>query len=485
MLYRFGLFGLACWLLAFWGTMMSIPVLAQQSVVADFYSFPHPENDTSQGLFTLSVPANALNYEEEEGKFSGGFNYQLELFHDSVRTHLMKDTIPLKSLPEEASAYIINVLRRLDLPRTAYLWRLQLQDQLSGEQMSATGEMQVNHIEKKGALGSTIFLEKAIKTKTKGADVRQGYQLLIINDDFFPPERQRVGLYNEWVSQDTLTQFFAQYELFNSQDELVYQHLQALPKQKVVPLLHVLPLDSFPSGDYLLQIAVNQGGADQVLDQSRKAFSLSNPAKDEDLRVHKRESFEEMLDSIKTDRLVFLMQNMTVIGTDRESATLESVSSLERSVMENYFLEFWQRRNKENPGKPFGVFLERVNTVEKRYAMGERPGYLSERGRVFLQNGPPDQVFDQYTDTKRSAMDQNKLYPYEIWKYWHLDKWSQSNVEYVFLQGELGNSYRLVHSDARGEYHNPEWRKTLYKAHPNMDYTDPNDRQSAEDNWGW
>ena len=83
-----------------------------------------------------------------------------------------------------------------------------------------------------------------------------------------------------------------------------------------------------------------------------------------------------------------------------------------------------------------------------------RPGWQTDRGRVLLKYGPPDdeQVFLTETDK----------YPYIIWTYNRLG--NQSNVYFVFYDPDLGtNEFPLLHSTLKGEPYNANWRLQLMK----------------------
>jgi hypothetical protein len=82
------------------------------------------------------------------------------------------------------------------------------------------------------------------------------------------------------------------------------------------------------------------------------------------------------------------------------------------------------------------------------------PGYATDRGRVYLQYGPPNTMSDHYAEPS--------AYPYEIWHYYKLG--SQSNRKFVFYNPDLvSNDFVLLHSDAQGELPNSRWEMDLHK----------------------
>ena len=96
------------------------------------------------------------------------------------------------------------------------------------------------------------------------------------------------------------------------------------------------------------------------------------------------------------------------------------------------FIQFWQQRD-PTPGTPINEVMEEYyrrcyycNKVFGRY----RPGWQTDRGRIYILMGPPDQV-------ERHPFDSNAD-PYEIWFY------TKYNREFVFLDENGFGEYRLL-----------------------------------------
>ena len=112
--------------------------------------------------------------------------------------------------------------------------------------------------------------------------------------------------------------------------------------------------------------------------------------------------------------------------------------------------------------------------VQKFYASNFMAGFETDRGRVFLQYGPPSTITIRETSPSE--------YPYEIWVYDRIKNYS--NKRFVFYNPDLvNNGYRLLHSDMLGELQNYRWQQQLSKRNsPNQNIDDPNDGNM--DSWG-
>jgi hypothetical protein len=96
--------------------------------------------------------------------------------------------------------------------------------------------------------------------------------------------------------------------------------------------------------------------------------------------------------------------------------------------------------------------------VCKVFKCGKQAGYYTDRGRVYLQYGPPD--------SQQQVPNEPDSYPYEIWQYYRLKDPTngqfQTNKRFVFWNKDLdGSCFRLLHSDARGEVKDARWQMRL------------------------
>jgi GWxTD domain-containing protein len=121
--------------------------------------------------------------------------------------------------------------------------------------------------------------------------------------------------------------------------------------------------------------------------------------------------------------------------------------------LQDYFYGFWQRREKDNPEHAWLLYKAEVKKVQYNFGTPIKRGYQTDRGRVYLEYGPPNTRSTQYTEPS--------TYPYEIWQYYTL-KQTQRNKKFVFYSPDMVTSdFFLLHSDAIGEPNNPSWRIQL------------------------
>lgn len=138
-----------------------------------------------------------------------------------------------------------------------------------------------------------------------------------------------------------------------------------------------------------------------------------------------------------------------------ESLLLQKNDTLLASWIEG----FWERRAPLEPQAGFAFYRDRVVEVEREYATQALPGFATDRGRIYLQYGPP-------TLTEKRPFETD-AYPYEMWQYNVLESPNapyQINRIFVFANLTVGTKgYELIHSTALGEISNPRWQIVLQK----------------------
>ncbi len=99
------------------------------------------------------------------------------------------------------------------------------------------------------------------------------------------------------------------------------------------------------------------------------------------------------------------------------------------------FLDFWLERangNEEQANAMRAEFYRRVDYANQHLAGGFSQGWRSDRGRIFILYGAPDQV-ETHDNNFNSP-------PYQIWYYYNL------KLEFVFVDEFGTGEYRLVQS---------------------------------------
>ncbi|MFZ5517540.1 MAG: GWxTD domain-containing protein [Candidatus Zhuqueibacterota bacterium] len=137
------------------------------------------------------------------------------------------------------------------------------------------------------------------------------------------------------------------------------------------------------------------------------------------------------------------------IATKKEKDDFEKLSFEEKKI---FWRNFWQKRDLDLSTEinEFQIqYFDRVRKANKEFSVQKKEGWETDRGRVLILYGDPDEVelFPQLMETKA----------YEIWRYYGL----QGGIEFVFVSLRGGRDMRLVHSTAQNELFDSNWERWL------------------------
>ncbi len=231
--------------------------------------------------------------------------------------------------------------------------------------------------------------------------------------------------------------------------------------QAVNALQGGLDLSQVPSGRYSLELtlAVQDMDPSAFPKQSISFFRWNPGEANQYARLSVDPRWVELLG--EGENLRRALSALYPIASLTERITIESLSQKEAadSLRWRFSQQFWTKRYPTEALTQATAYSSRVDEVNKRFSSKAMPGYATDRGRIYLQYGPP-------TLAERRPYESD-AYPYEMWQYNTLDVPNtpyQINRIFIFGNFDLaGGNYELVHSSAIGEIQNPRWRIALQK----------------------
>ena len=205
---------------------------------------------------------------------------------------------------------------------------------------------------------------------------------------------------------------------------------------------------SIESGKYRYVVVVRDSAQQEIV-RSEKYFYLYNP------HIKPKETNPAMLKSnelagLSADELTLEFRQARYIAKDAEINTFSELSS--EDAMRDFMAKFWSEVEAGKEGRysiTRAEYLHRVAAANQRYRAFNKPGWLTDRGRVSILYGEPDEV-ERYPSTEYGR-------PYEIWHYYHIE----NGVEFVFIDRSGFGEYTLVHSTKRGELRDDQWQRFL------------------------
>ena len=350
-------------------------------------------------------------------------------------------------------------LRRYPLKPGNYVLVIELKDlNTAGEPVKATSNFDIDDF------GSTISMSdiQVSEIITKGGDetslfYKSGYTMIPNFSSFYSKELTKLPIYfevyNSKLFQDSVFGIKQSIIDNSNQKEVLESVFTKCKKNEVVPFLKAIDISSIHTGNYTINYSVINKEM-QVVANTSYVFERSN---DLDLTIN---SSSQIIDpafqaSIKDDSVSFYLASLIPMSKSSDvKSILEILKNKNKENARKYIQAFWSVTSATNPYEGWMKYKVQVDMVEKLYGNNFQAGFETDRGRVYLQYGPPTNIIQKEVSSTE--------YPYEIWQYNKIEKFS--NKRFIFYNPDLvNNAYRLLHSDMIGELKNQSWQLALNK----------------------
>ena len=209
-----------------------------------------------------------------------------------------------------------------------------------------------------------------------------------------------------------------------------------------------LNLAGLPPGEYQLELVVGMDGS-----TVRRAapFRMAGFETEAAIARAVEDRAADVFANLTEDQLDTLYQPLVHIMERDERGIYDDLSV---EGKRNYLRQFWQRRDPtpatpDNPEQErFYAMIAYANREFRESGAGDVPGWRTDRGRIFIRYGPPDEVL------RRPASGPTP--PYEAWKYT-----SGRLRKFVFLDRTRLGNYTLLYTNERREPSLPDWEDIL------------------------
>lgn len=462
---------------------LSVSLNAQDLVVHfNYSSFATNENDTYIETY-LSVPQATLkNVKKDNGMYNAEMSVTMIFKQgDSIAQYSKYSIVGQENADTATIDDNLIDLQRLFLDNGEYMMELTVRDKNDTANVLKGNTKIVVNIPKDQPSASTVcFIDSYTKTVERNMLTRGSYDMIPYFSTFFPDNKNMLTFYCELYNltsllpEDSRIAVMTHIEYFEINGSYVNgcSSLQRRTTKNVIPVLASVDLTNLPSGNYYAVIQVKDEYGKEIF-STKRFFQRSNPniVFDEEYltRLNVPNTFSYQYSGI--DTLKYVIKSFTPKATDYEKYFINRVDGEnDENVLRNFIYMFWSDRNMIEPQKDFNNYMALVKKVENSYGNAIRRGYDTDRGRVYLQYGPPDHIMENKLASDTS--------PYEIWQYYQCG--SQRNRRFVFASLDAAlKDYDLIHSDMIGEVNNPKWQ---YDLHNNAPIT--NDNTSYDSSWG-
>ena len=369
-------------------------------------NYPIVNSDSSQSVLYARIRYDDVVFVHTDSGYSSHYQFSINVFSDKELTDVIysrildrRITVPTYAMTNSVTAY--DTLKdKLALVPGKYFIILKLYDYNTDH----TSSREITHTFK-DFLQSPLTISDVLlydESDTSGVPVdvlKSGGDTLIA--DFFVTMKdipERFSLQAIAKSVESPTSIDTTLEIRQGQN--VQRYKLPIETMKLAP------------GTYQLKFTVKKGK-----DESSSQTTFRIP----------RSSVPRVAAELDQE-----IEPLIYITTPGEISTLKEGTFKERTEK---FLDFWLRRadgNKEAADAMRAEFYKRVDYANQHLSGGFSKGWQSDRGRIYIIYGQPDQVETHNEDFTTA--------PYQIWYYYDL------KLEFVFLDEFGTGDYRLVQS---------------------------------------
>ena len=202
-------------------------------------------------------------------------------------------------------------------------------------------------------------------------------------------------------------------------------------------------------GFYTLTLSIGDS-TNGTTASSSKAFIVHQPQAASDSEISSpAASLNEAYDRMNEEQLDDEFARMLYLVSKSEIRQYRRLTSSERK--RTFLYNLWERLNpgQEQLSEFRAEHLRRVDYADQHFGSGAREGWMTDRGRVIIIYGQPDQI-DRFPYEGHQK-------PYEVWIYHSL----QGGVQFIFIDDTGFDDYVLAHSTARNELRDSNWQSRL------------------------
>jgi GWxTD domain-containing protein len=357
-------------------------------------------------------------------------------------------------------------VQRIAIDNGIYNFEIKIRDLYDTSNVFSYKDIITISMDKKYQFSDIELIKSYKETEQENILSKNGLDIIPYVSSFFPNNIDTIIFYSELYNMAKKEDFLLQYYIESqSKEEILNNYIRhkKINANEVTPIINSFDISKLPTGNY--NLVLNLKNRENKLLCQRKFFFQrynSKVIKPTDTVKLTSVGLVELTDITRVAVMKDYIKSIFPILNQRELSKANNVlRSDDIELMKNFFNNYWQS-NSTNPEQDWSIYKQNVDRVNRSYSSQIKRGYESDRGRVFLKYGQPN-------DINRSAHEPGS-YPYEIWHYFEIN--GETNKKFVFYNPEIaGDDYTLLHSDVTGEKSNPYWQKELSR----RTSTSPND----------
>jgi len=413
----------------------------------------------------LSIAGNSVRWvKQSDGKYKATVNV-LMTFKDKDQIKAYKKyELNSNEIPDTAHLNFQFIdQQRFQIANGTYKFEIQLSDKnKTAEAVPYSQTIGVDFPADKPSMSGVEMITSYSKTETPTALSKSGYNLIPNMYNFYNDDDAKLGFYAELYGLDKVIpqgqMFLLSYHIECFENNLRLNDFAKSRRETPKPvnvLLADVNIKDLSTGNYNLVIEARNAN-NEVLLSKKVFFQRTNPNATYSVTqlasTDVKGTFAEKI--VNADTLTEYIKSLYPVSTGYEKDYIRyQLKKADLATNQKFFYSFWSQRSSTEPEKAWIAYNQQVKIAQEHFASTIKKGYETDRGRVFLEYGPPNAREGHYAEPN--------TYPYEIWQYYTLNN-NQRNKKFVFYSPDMVTAdFILLHSDAIGEQYDPTWKVFL------------------------
>jgi len=443
--------------------------------ILTYSSFLSPEHGSYFETY-LAVDGNSVYFNKNaSGKFQAIIQITMIFKQNNVIKDFKKYELYSTELDDTTNIkYSFIDQQRFVLPNGKYQFEISISDKFSEKPPYKTEEeIIIDFPEDKISISGIQLIESFKKSTTTSIITKSGLDLVPYVSDYYPEKVDKIIFYAEIYNAEKI--------LGKNENFLITTYIEAFENSKKISNLvrnkreqsktvnvvfGEFSILQLPSGNFNLVVEIRDK-TNQLVAANRIFFQRSNPKIQYDIKdiaaLNVEETFAGRI--IDLNEITDIIKSLSPISSELERNFIyQRTKTADLKLLQQFFFNFWLQRNNSDPERAWLAYKEKVVLVNNKFGTRVKKGYETDRGRVYLEYGTPNEIVDRAFEASKGLNDEGwGSVPYQIWHYYKLN--NQANKKFVFYNPNIAsNDYELIHSDALGEINDPNWYQRLSRS---------------------
>lgn len=407
---------------------------------ADDFSTDCVAFDAGKGIWdvlcNIDIPAKNIIYLETEGKLTGII--EISIIVKNINTN---KTATTNWESRSIISKIEEINQKLSLVDNAsfilspgqYEFTYIVEDKQSNNKMSKKDTIMLHHIEETPFM-SNILLGLSVKIdSTNSKFARNGYTIIPRPSHHTTNLNPFLIIYAEFYNLAEGKEYAIDYFITNNNGDTIMN--LAAKRDTTVG-------DAFFNIGGINTIGLKDGSYNLIV-----SITLDNLMLSKKIRISKSSFLTNIVTSKYklTDKQLKYYDMIKYIASESQ---LKQYNKLNKIGKHNYLIKFWENRDanpNNNKLEALDKHIENIEFVNKRFSSGLQEGYESDRGRIYIEYGLPDE--DMIVPSSSGYKS------FENWIYY-----SGGGIQFIFTDIKGFGKYELVYSSLIDEPIPVNWR---------------------------